>query len=240
MGGLARMKKQAKVHQAFERTSANMEAVNDLGHTTAHQSAGFSPLMTAALYGDTAVVSNATPADLVVVDADGRTALMVAASAGHLDFCRELMKRGTPCDIKSHNKWTALFFASAAGHTDVVEMLLLTDTPNVRVHHLAERDLAGLTALDVARAGRDNFEANGRRRSLLKLFSSSSHTSTIELLQAATAPDWPAKTSGTTISGTISSIRRRASLVGSSAQRRMSRGAPPPRANTPTALFQES
>ena len=57
-------------------------------------------------------------------DWDGLTALIPAASAGHVDICRYLVEHGSDVNIADKDGITALMEASIMGHLPVVELLL--------------------------------------------------------------------------------------------------------------------
>jgi ankyrin repeat protein len=66
-------------------------------------------------------------ADAKYANADGKTLLMVAASAGRPDVMRELLSRGAEVNAREKNlDQTALMFAAAERHPDVVKVLLET------------------------------------------------------------------------------------------------------------------
>ena len=62
--------------------------------------------------------------DVHVRDWDELTALIPAASAGHLDICKFLVEEGIDVNAQDKDGITALMEASIAGHTKVVEFLL--------------------------------------------------------------------------------------------------------------------
>ena len=51
------------------------------------------------------------------------TCLMIAASNGHLDFCRLLIDKGAQMEAKDSNGNTPLHFAAANGHLEIVRLL---------------------------------------------------------------------------------------------------------------------
>ena len=54
----------------------------------------------------------------------GRTALTVAAKAGHIDIVKILLERGASVDIEDELGLTPLFYAAEQGHTEIVKNLL--------------------------------------------------------------------------------------------------------------------
>lgn len=87
------------------------------------QSGGATPLMVAS---DPAVVAwlIAHGADVNAVDDNGQTALMQAASSGHIEIVRQLIDAGADLDRRSTN-WnrTALLNAVDGGHEEVAALL---------------------------------------------------------------------------------------------------------------------
>ena len=57
-------------------------------------------------------------------DENGTTALMIAASKGHLLFVRELLNHGAEVNAQDLDNWTALLNATKAGFMDIVELLV--------------------------------------------------------------------------------------------------------------------
>jgi hypothetical protein len=55
---------------------------------------------------------------------DGRTALILAATGGHVEVVTELLGRGADKDARSRIGWTALLAGAYGGHQGVVELLL--------------------------------------------------------------------------------------------------------------------
>ena len=62
--------------------------------------------------------------DLHSRDADGMTALMMAAWYGHVEVVRLLVENGTDIHVRRDNGTTALIMAAAAGHVEVVRILV--------------------------------------------------------------------------------------------------------------------
>ena len=62
--------------------------------------------------------------DIEARDAQGWTALMVAAEAGHYPQVTALLKRGAEIDARDDCGWTPMMRAAAGGHLEVMECLL--------------------------------------------------------------------------------------------------------------------
>ncbi len=84
-----------------------------------------------------------TPAD-AVIDADGRTLLMVAVEEANLPAVELLVDRGAPLEARNVRGDTALALAASIGFQEAVEVLLAAGA-DVNTH-----DLTGDTPLDVA------------------------------------------------------------------------------------------
>ncbi|XP_063406193.1 uncharacterized protein LOC134690146 [Mytilus trossulus] len=74
----------------------------------------------------------------------GWTALMCAASKGHVEVCQLLLENRCNKDITSDGGWTALMWAAEGGHVEVCQ-LLLENRCNKDI-----TDKGGRTALHVA------------------------------------------------------------------------------------------
>ncbi|XP_063406196.1 inversin-like [Mytilus trossulus] len=55
---------------------------------------------------------------------NGRTALMFAASGGHVEVCQLLLENRCNKDITDWDGWTALMWAACKGHVEVCRLLL--------------------------------------------------------------------------------------------------------------------
>jgi CDP-diacylglycerol--serine O-phosphatidyltransferase len=84
-----------------------------------------------------------TPVD-TVVDAPGRTLLMLAVEENNLPAVELLVARGAALDLRDERGATALFFAVEMGFEEAVEVLLASGA-DANVH-----DLSGMTPLDLA------------------------------------------------------------------------------------------
>lgn len=108
---------------------------------------GETPLMTAAHAGKAATIA-ALLQRKVAVDARERvknqTALMWAASAGHLEAARALLDGGADVNARSASGFTPLMFAARAGSADLTSLLL------ARGAGIDEAAADGTTALHVA------------------------------------------------------------------------------------------
>jgi ankyrin repeat protein len=56
-------------------------------------------------------------------DANGRTALHLAAEAGHAEVIQRVLKAGANVNQPDAHGWTALSFATAGGHADAMAVL---------------------------------------------------------------------------------------------------------------------
>ena len=116
-------------------------------------------LQKAARAGDANLVAYAlecTQTNLDAPDAEGCTALMIAAGLGHLNVVRALADAGADLAAIDASGRTAAQIASAAGHADIHELLARAQ---------AERDalLAALTAGSMAsnEVGGTSFRGKG-------------------------------------------------------------------------------
>lgn len=87
---------------------------------------GDSPLMMAALKGETEIVEVLLEAG-APVNVDGWTPLIYAAFEGHLEIVERLLARGADVNALAPNQSNALMFAARNGHMTVVQRLLKTD-----------------------------------------------------------------------------------------------------------------
>ena len=88
-----------------------------------HQSTS---LMKAARWNQLDLVVTAlecTATNLDAVGADGRTALMIACEAGHLEVAKAMANAGTDIDVQDGAGRTAVDIAAGAGHDRVAAML---------------------------------------------------------------------------------------------------------------------
>jgi len=87
---------------------------------------GFSPLILAAIRGDTGIVSLLLQrgAEVDTRSNDGRTALMAAAWNGHQSIVQSLLAAGSSPDIANQDGWTAMHYAAWQGHAGIVGMLI--------------------------------------------------------------------------------------------------------------------
>eukprot|EP00899_Mesostigma_viride_P001459 jgi/Mesvir1/11313/Mv25184-RA.1 len=83
--------------------------------------------------------------EMLKQDADGRTALHLAARRGDLDAVRLCVKKGDDINARDKGKYTPLILASIRGHHGVVRLLV------ERGADVDARDYMGDTALDWAR-----------------------------------------------------------------------------------------
>ena len=94
-------------------------------------------LTKAAMYGQKEIVQLLLgQQDVMVngVDADGETALMVAATVGHKSIVEMLLQKNADVNKQDDDGSTALIYASLYGHNDIVR-LLLTQGAKVNLHN---------------------------------------------------------------------------------------------------------
>lgn len=96
-----------------------------LSEVAEHQG-GHTPLMVAALEGETATVKRLLSggADVNERDEGGRTALMFAVSNRHGDCAKALLEHGADLNAKANDGATALILAVSSGDCEVVQDLL--------------------------------------------------------------------------------------------------------------------
>ena len=85
------------------------------------------PLLVAANFGHTEVCQlllERGKADIEELDADGNTALKLAAATGAASTVALLLSKGAKVDTRDKNGFTPLLFAAQKGHTEVCELLL--------------------------------------------------------------------------------------------------------------------
>jgi ankyrin repeat protein len=99
------------------RTKANIPELDTKGHT---------PLMCAALEGDTEVVKTLLlrGADVNAKDDEGRSALMFAVINMHHDTVNMLLKHGANINARANDGGTALMLAASCGDKRIVQALL--------------------------------------------------------------------------------------------------------------------
>lgn len=104
------------------------------------------PLMTAALAGDSDIVRRliAAGAQVNARNADGNTALWLASVGQHLDIIDILLEAGIDIDSQNDSGATSLIYASSSGKADVVARLL------ARGADASLETTEGFSALDLA------------------------------------------------------------------------------------------
>jgi ankyrin repeat protein len=127
--------KSARVLIAWPKTNVDMRSPDDE-----------TPLMMAALHGDTAIAKALVDrgAD---VNKPGWAPLHYAATHGHVDIMRLLLDHDAYIDAESPNGTTPLMMAARYGTTESVKLLLDAGADP------ALRNKLGLTALDFAKQG---------------------------------------------------------------------------------------
>jgi len=87
---------------------------------------GLTPLVAAALEGDTALVKSllAQGAQVNATAADGRTPLIAAAQSGKIDIVAALIAAGAHLDWSARGQGTALNVAENTGQTQIAALLL--------------------------------------------------------------------------------------------------------------------
>ncbi|OPZ10194.1 MAG: Phosphocholine transferase AnkX [candidate division BRC1 bacterium ADurb.BinA364] len=139
-------------------------------------------------------------ADPDAADADGRTALMLAAFNGHLEIARELIGRSAQVDLKDAAGRTALLYA-ATGTSAEMAKLLLENGADVNTTDTEERWTALMFAasegnVEVARAlldaGADTALQDTDGDGALQFAMQNGHTAMVNLLKTAqTKPQSP-------------------------------------------------
>ena len=102
---------------------ATMEELEEVECSGGHQSTS---LMKAARFNQVELVVTAlecTATNLDAVGADGRTALMIAASHGHAKVAKAMVAAGADLDVQDGDGKTALDIAEAGGFKDLAAML---------------------------------------------------------------------------------------------------------------------
>ena len=69
-------------------------------------------------------MSDASGCSVRAVDGHGRTALHLAASKGHVEVIRKLLRRNCPINLRDRKGYTAIFHAAQSGQTEVVVELI--------------------------------------------------------------------------------------------------------------------
>src|SRR5262249_14526663 len=87
--------------------------------------------------------------EIDAADAEGRTALMLAARAGHVEPSRRLIEAGADRETADHEGMTPWMLAAASGHEPAMRALLpLSPTPA----YLQRKNRKGKTAYELAAA----------------------------------------------------------------------------------------
>ncbi|KAK4298504.1 hypothetical protein Pmani_029160 [Petrolisthes manimaculis] len=74
-------------------------------------------------------------------DENGATALILAATKGKPEFCKELLQAGADVNIEDNDQWSPIISAAKDGHVETVATLL---DSGANIHH---KDMGGWTAL---------------------------------------------------------------------------------------------
>jgi ankyrin repeat protein len=93
---------------------------------TRDNESGWTPLMAAALSGNTDIVKLLVrrKADVNAQEKFSWTPLMIASRSGHSDIVRVLLEAGAGVNAKTSTGYTALMAAAKQGHAEIVELLL--------------------------------------------------------------------------------------------------------------------
>lgn len=105
----------------------------------------YTPLMSAAQYGDLTATQMLLDAPNINIDAkrfDGATALMIAAHSNKNDVMKVLIDRGADVNATDKYGWTSLMLAARQGHLKIVQALLNRSGINIDA-----KNIKGLTAL---------------------------------------------------------------------------------------------
>lgn len=123
-----------------------------LNHQNQEQLAGSLPLHSAAAAGNVSLVDELlshNKADLQERDPDGRTALHLAALAGHIGVVRRLCESGVEVDARDGEGRTALHVVARESHVDVAQVLLESGaSPNTKARN-------GMMPLHIAAVAQD-------------------------------------------------------------------------------------
>jgi len=106
--------------------SAAQGSAHDKAQIDARDARGMTPLVTAAVNGQTKTVTKllAQGAGVDVISADGRTALIAAVQSGQIETVRVLLAAGAALDRRARGTGTALNVAENRGETEIAELLL--------------------------------------------------------------------------------------------------------------------
>ena len=143
--------------EVFAAAKGDARKVSQGGRVDARER-GFTPLLVAANNGHTDVCElllEKGKANIEEIDADGNTALILAASegdgstvAGHPSTVALLLSKGARVDTRAKDGFTPLLAAAQFGHTEVCKLLLKMGKANVK-----ETTPDGFTALLTAALG---------------------------------------------------------------------------------------
>jgi ankyrin repeat protein len=119
-------------------------------------------------------------ADAFVVDNEGVTSLMSAASQGHTEICRLLIGKGLSVNTVAKSGGTALMFAASGGHYNTTQ-LLLESGADVNIVVQATPEYIETVAKAIAE-GKEEVEPHKDGVTALMLAAQNGHYSVVELL----------------------------------------------------------
>lgn len=180
----------------YAGASGDVETVRILLEEANSTEGGNSPLHGAAAYNRTSVIEYLAGEefDLDLTDANGYTALMVAARGNKAQAASALLRAGADASVRTANNWEVFGLAAANGATDVMAVLMNAERFGVRSPvvegglRLAARDskLPSINFL-IQRGVNVNASQQGNGTTPLMLAATNGHDDAIKALLAGRA-----------------------------------------------------